>query len=79
MSLRKNQSDKRKDPSMRPNISWESIIRSHFKDVFAFIIIILLIIVLANKGSTISDGLNSFLYSMGGAAVGFLFGNNSNS
>jgi hypothetical protein len=74
MSLRQTQSDKRNPPTRNPNINWTTIIENNFKSVLAFIIIILIILILAQIGGSISEGLKTFLFSIGSAAVGFLFG-----
>lgn len=76
--MKENRTDERIENTRVPKIDLPSFIYKNYKDLIAFILIIFFVAILVYTDGSLSEGLQTLLYSLTSGAAGFIFGKHVN-
>lgn len=76
--MSKERTDERIEGTKNPKIDLPSFIYKNYKDIIASFLIIFFVSILVWKDGTLSEGLQTLLYSLTSGAAGFIFGKHIN-
>lgn len=76
--MSEDRSDDRTENIRNPKINLGFFIYNNYKDIIAFLIIIICLSIFAYKDKHLSDGLETLLITLASGAAGFIFGKHVN-